>query len=84
MKDGLQRNDDYSVSQNKADKEQMFWILINRAEANFGLGEMDAYQKAVDDAEKMEHDEWMMDSLQEQIEKLKKMIQKQQLVDEEH
>ena len=45
---------------------------------------MDAYQKAVDDAEKMEHDEWMMDSLQEQIEKLKKMIQKQQLVDEEH
>lgn len=83
MQDGLQKQDAYSVSQNKADKEQMFWILINKAEANFGLGEMDAYKKAVDDAEKMEHEEWMMDSLEEQIGKLKKMIQNQLLIEEQ-
>jgi len=83
MKEGLLKNDTYSVSQHNADKEQMFWILINRAEANFGLGDMDAYNKAVSDAEKIEHDPWMMDSLAEQIEKLKKMKMKQDIVDKE-
>ena len=81
MQEGLQKNDPFSLNQQKTDKEQMFWILINRAEANFGLGDMDAYAKAVEDAEKIEHDDWMMDSLKEQIDKLKKLKQKQEIVD---
>ena len=81
MKDGLQKNDPFSLNQQKADKQQMFWIQINRAEANFGLGDTDAYNKAVEDAEKMEHEDWMMASLTEQIEKLKKMKQKQDIID---
>lgn len=81
MQEGLLRNDPYSINQHAADKEQMFWILINKAEANFGLGDLEAYEKAVAEAEKIEHDEWMMDSLEEQIEKLKKMKKKQALID---
>ena len=42
---------------------------------------MDAYNKAVADAEKMEHEDWMMLSLNEQVEKLKKLKEKQQLID---
>lgn len=81
MQEGLQKNDPYSINQYEADKEQMFWILINKAEANFGLGDMEAYENAVAEAEKIEHDEWMMDSLEEQIEKLKKMKKNQDLID---
>lgn len=81
MQEGLLRNDPYSINQRTSDKEQMFWILINKAEANFGLGDMEAYEKAVAEAEKIEHDEWMMDSLEEQIEKLKKMKERQELID---
>lgn len=81
MQEGLQKNDPFSLNQQKADKQQMFWIQINRAEANFGLGDMDAYNKAVADAEKMEHEDWMMLSLNEQVEKLKKLKEKQQLID---
>lgn len=77
MQEGLQKQDPYSINQHEADKEQMFWILINKAEANFGLGDMEAYESAVAEAEKIEHDKWMMDSLKEQIEKLKKMKQQQ-------
>ena len=83
MREGLQKNDPFSLNQQKADKQQMFWIQINRAEANFGLGEIDAYNKAVADAEKMEHEDWMMLSLNEQVEKLKKLKQKQQLIDQQ-
>lgn len=79
MVDSILKNDDFSISQQAADKQQMFWIMINRAEANFGLGNLEAYQKAVSDAQQMEHEKWMMDSLNEQIEKLKKMMQKQEI-----
>lgn len=82
MQEGLQKNDPFSLNQQKADKQQMFWIQLNRAEAHFGLGDMDAYNKSVAEAEQMEHEEWMMISLNEQIEKLKKLKQQQELVDQ--
>jgi hypothetical protein len=72
----LWKQDPFSINQKKSDTEQMFWILINRAEACFGLGDMEGYAKAVADAEKIEHDDWMMASLNEQIEKLKRMKKK--------
>jgi len=79
-KESFLKNDDFSISQQKADKEQLFWILINRAEANFGLGNISEYEKAIADAALITHDEWMMDSLEEQIEKLKKMVKNQELI----
>jgi hypothetical protein len=38
---------------------------------------MDGYNKALNDAQNIEHEDWMMDSMKEQIEKLKIIKQKQ-------
>jgi len=54
--------------------EQKFWILINKAEAHFGLGEFDAYRKAREQADAIDHADWMMRSLDEQIVKLRKLL----------
>lgn len=82
INESLLKNDDFSINQQKADKEQLFWILINKAEANFGLGNIEAYEKAVATAALIEHDNWMMSSMEEQIEKLKTMIKNQELMQE--
>jgi len=73
VKEGLARNDPFFIKQQQTDKEQLFWILINKAEASFGLDDIDGYNKALKDAENMEHDAWMMASLNEQIDKLKQI-----------
>lgn len=73
VKDGLARKDPFFIKQQEADKEQLFWVLINRAEACFGLDDVEGYNKALSDAQNMEHDAWMMASLNEQIDKLKKI-----------
>lgn len=54
--------------------EQKFWILINKAEAHFGLGEFEAYHKAREQAAAIDHADWMMQSLDEQIIKLRKLL----------
>ena len=76
VKEGLARQDAFFIKQQKTDNEQLFWILINKAEASFGLDDIDGYNKALNDAENMEHDDWMMSSLNEQIDKLKKIKEK--------
>lgn len=73
VKDGLARKDLFFIKQQQTDKEQLFWVLINRAEACFGLDDIEGYNKAISDAQNMEHDDWMMASLNEQIDKLKKI-----------
>lgn len=55
--------------------EQKFWITINKAEANFGLGNFEAYKKAKEEAAAIEHSDWMMDAFNKQIEKLRKLLQ---------
>lgn len=54
--------------------EQKFWILINKAEAHFGLGEFDPYRNAREQANAIDHADWMMRSLDEQIIKLRKLL----------
>jgi hypothetical protein len=54
--------------------EQKYWILINKAEANFGLGEFEAYKEAREQASAVEHADWMMQSLDEQIVKLRELL----------
>ena len=80
MKEAAHNNPEFAKSQLAADEQQMFWILINRAEAYFGLGNVEAYKEALAAAKKLDHEEWMLDSLKEQIIKLKK-IQRSQEVD---
>lgn len=73
IKEGRQNNPEFTKSQLLADEQQMFWILINRAEAYFGLGNIEAYKEALAAAKKLDHEEWMLESLKEQISKLKKI-----------
>jgi hypothetical protein len=51
--------------------KQQFWMAVNRAEANFGLGNFEAYEKAVQDAKKIPHAHWMWESFDSQLQKLR-------------
>jgi hypothetical protein len=52
-----------------------FWIQINRAEAHFGLGEFDAFREARKAAQQIMHSEWMMQTFDSQIDKLRPLLQ---------
>ncbi len=67
--DDIQKQKDYY-------NEQKFWILVNKAEAYFGLGDFDEYKKAVAAAEQVEHKDWMMQSFKEQVNKLQVLLTK--------
>jgi hypothetical protein len=49
---------------------QKFWISVNRAEAYFGLGQFENYQKNKELAKNIPHPTWMWESFTEQIGKL--------------
>jgi hypothetical protein len=52
-----------------------FWIQINRAEAHFGLGEFDAFRDARVAAQNIAHSDWMMQTFDAQIDKLRQLLQ---------
>lgn len=56
--------------------EQKFWIFVNKAEAHFALGEFDEYKKAMDAAKLIEHKPWMMESFEEQVAKLRILLER--------
>jgi len=56
--------------------EQKFWIFVNKAEAHFALGEFDEYKKALDAAKLIEHKPWMMESFEEQVAKLRILLER--------
>src|SRR5262249_49518317 len=66
-----------SEEQKEIINEQKFWMLVNKAEAHFGLGQLDEYEKAAADAKLVVHDDWMMDSFSKQLDKLKALMIKQ-------
>ena len=49
---------------------QKFWISVNRAEANFGLGKFEEFNKFMEFAKNIPHPLWMWESFTEQIDKL--------------
>ncbi|NTS43431.1 DUF4071 domain-containing protein [Flavisolibacter sp. BT320] len=67
---------DLAASQQVMENEQRFWILVNRAEAHFGLGEIEAYEQAKEAAAGLPHEAWMMASFEDQVEKLGVVLQK--------
>jgi len=65
-----------AISQLVEDKEQQFWIWVNKAEAHFCLGQMEEYNQAREEAAKVPHDDEMMKSFDEEITRLKEVLDK--------
>ncbi len=55
---------------------QKYWILVNRAEANFGLGDFAAHQKAIEESKIIPFHPWQLESFTEQIHKLEAELKK--------
>jgi hypothetical protein len=49
---------------------QKFWIAVNQAEAFFGLGDFESYQKYLQTAQNIPHHTWMWESFSDQLAKL--------------
>jgi tetratricopeptide (TPR) repeat protein len=58
------------------DNKQIFWILANKAECHYGLGDMEEYQKAFAKAQSVDHTEWMMKAHDDQHAKLRDLMKK--------
>ena len=71
--------DTVSKEQDELLNEQKFWILVNKAEAHYGLGEMPEYEAAAVAASKVVHEDWMMESFTRQLQKLGKLLEKPNL-----
>jgi tetratricopeptide (TPR) repeat protein len=65
-----------SSDQSTAENEQKFWILVNKAEAHFGLGEIEEYKKAVEKAKEIPHTQWMWKSFEDELNALKILMAK--------
>ncbi|OOG77238.1 tetratricopeptide repeat-containing protein [Algoriphagus sp. A40] len=55
---------------------QKYWILVNRAEANFGLGDFDSYRKSLEESKNTPFHPWQLESFTEQIGKLEAEMKK--------
>lgn len=56
--------------------DRKFWATVNKAEAHFGLGEFDEYKRLVEEAKTMAHKPWMMESFEQQVSKLRVLLEK--------
>ena len=69
--------DNEGMQKQRADNNtQKFWVFVNKAEAHFALGEFEDYKRAVDFARLIEHKPWMMDSFEEQLAKLRILLER--------
>jgi hypothetical protein len=67
-------NNALALSQQVEEIKEKFWIMVNKAEAHFGLGEMDNYRVAVTTAEALHHEPWMMKAFTDQLDKLRLLL----------
>lgn len=72
----LKGDQNLSADQKIAENEQKFWILVNKAEAQFGLGETDEYRKAVAQAKEIEHSPWMWKAFEDEVVELRELMKK--------
>ncbi len=70
--------DGLSIDLKVSTLEQKFWILVNKAEAHFGLGELDEYKKARLQAQVTKHEALMMESFEQQLNNLERLLKKQE------
>lgn len=73
---GAATPDTLQADQEVRDREQKFWCLATKAEAHFGLGELEAYQKTRSEAQALDHADWMMDTFDAQIGNLRTLLEK--------
>ena len=62
------------LSQQRMQNEEEYWIYVNKAEAYFGLGEMDEYQKADEMARALNPTPWLLKGYEGQLDDLKKLL----------
>jgi hypothetical protein len=55
---------------------QKFWILVNRSESHFGLGNFSEAEKSREEAMKIPHHPWQLESFTEQMGKLTQELKK--------
>lgn len=55
---------------------QKYWILVNRAEASFGLGDFDTYHKSLEESNKVPFHQWQLESFTEQMGNLASELKK--------
>lgn len=75
-KDSINALDQLATEQREMENEMMFWILVNKAEAHFGLGEIDEYKEARMQATAILQDQSMIVGFEEQLEKLRVLLRK--------
>ncbi|MDP2039948.1 MAG: hypothetical protein Q8S14_00635 [Algoriphagus sp.] len=46
---------------------QKYWILVNRAESSFGLGDFETHRKSLQESNKVPFHQWQLESFTEQI-----------------
>ena len=83
MRDGARREqglsaipDDVKAEQLLRGCEQAFWCLASKAEAHFGLGEMELFDMTRTEAQAYQPAAWMMDSFATQIDKLRVLLRR--------
>jgi hypothetical protein len=64
---------DYNMTE---EVEQMYWILVNKAEAHYGLGEMNEYRQAVEKSREVNPADWMIKSFNDQHVQLRDLLVK--------
>lgn len=70
----MQGDINLSSDRETAENEQKFWILVNKAEAHFGLGEMDEYKKAIERAREIPHTQWMWKAFEDETIELRELM----------
>jgi hypothetical protein len=58
------------------DNEQIFWILVNKSECHYGLGETEEFKTSLAKAKEAEHSEWMMKAYDDQHVLLRELMVK--------
>lgn len=68
--------DEISKDQQARDWEQKFWCLATKAEAYFGLGDVEAYERTQSEALALDPATWMLSTFEDQITRLRKLLEK--------
>jgi hypothetical protein len=71
----LSKPDKLYVDLRARDKTRKFWCLAAKAEAHFGLGELDDYERARAKAQRVKHGHWRMVAFDDKIKRLRESLE---------
>ncbi len=74
--EGIIEPENFREEQQAKTRDQKFWVTASKAEAYFGLGNMPAYEETKSEAKSLAHADWMMETFEQQINKLKILLEK--------